>query len=306
MIVTHNHSCVVFYILGALIFTSFHLLFPIADIVLILPKKMKRFFPVIFAFVAFAAFSAFVGRKYFDIWQQLSISQEDARESIFGNFQQGNLSFPYSTAIKGLIPGKRAAAVKEMGDYIRKCVNSPEFAEQYNAQRASAKPAAPAEGQDKVKRRLEEIKHDIAENETGMAQAKGDMKKLYEATIKMLKTEQKALLDPKDLQHEMFVSNLTGAIGEMTAEQYQQAVADFEKEYPATVNGLIKKRLKEFLELTKDMDFSAKLITSGRVKKFADPALEAKDGLWKRCFRSGEETVTTARAYAAQWLKELK
>jgi hypothetical protein len=54
------------------------------------------------------------------------------------------------------------------------------------------------------------------------------------------------------------------------------------------------------------MDFNAKLVIVGRVKKFADPKLEAKDELWKRCFRSGEETITAARAYATGWLKELK
>jgi hypothetical protein len=51
----------------------------------------------------------------------------------------------------------------------------------------------------------------------------------------------------------------------------------------------------------------AKLVPAGGgLKKFADPRPEAKDGLWKRCFRSGEETITAARAYAMQWVKELK
>jgi len=250
---------------------------------------------------------AFAGiKRYLDIWQQLSISQQDANGSIFGNFQTGDLSFPYSTVIKGLAPAKRAAAVREMGDYIRKYTSSQEFAAQYLSQREAAKPAAPAEGEEKIRIRLAGIRHDLEENEKGMAQAKGDMKKLYEATISMLKTEQKALQDPNDPQHEMYVSGLTGGTGSMDPEQYRQAKADFEKEYPTTVNELIKKRLKAFLELTKDIDFNARLIQVGGRRKFADARLEAKEGHWKRCFRCGEETITAARAYASQWLKELR
>ena len=97
-----------------------------------------------------------------------------------------------------------------------------------------------------------------------MTEAKGNMKKLYEATIRMLKTEQKALQDPKAPQHAMYVSGLTGSIGGLDPEQYKQAV-----------NELVKKRLKESLELTQDIDFNAKLIQ-------------------------------IARAYASQWLKELE
>jgi hypothetical protein len=268
---------------------------------------MKRYLSIAAAVIIVIGLFAFAGIKsYLDIWQQLSISQQDAKESIFGNFQTGDLSFPYSTVIKGLAPGKRAVAVREMGEYIRKYTGSQEFAEQYRSQREGAKPAAPAKGEEKIRIRLAEITHDLDENEKGMAQAKGDMKKLYEATIKMLKTEQKALQDPKDPQHEMYVSDLTGGIGSMDPEQYKQAMADFEKEYPATANELVKKRLKEFLELTKNIDFNAKLVQVGGRKKFADARLEAKDGRWKRCFRCGEETIIAARAYASQWLNELR
>ena len=89
---------------------------------------------------------AFAGiKRYLDIWQQLSISQQDANGSIFGNFQTGDLSFPYSTVIKGLAPAKRAAAVREMGDYIRKYTSSQEFAAQYLSQREAAKQAGMSE-----------------------------------------------------------------------------------------------------------------------------------------------------------------
>jgi hypothetical protein len=80
---------------------------------------------------------------------------------------------------------------------------------------------------------------------------------------------------------------------------------ELEKEFPANPKDLIKRRLQEFLTFTATIDFDAKLVESGGRKRFADPKLEAKDGTWKRCFRSGRETISAARTYAQQWLKEL-
>ena len=91
--------------------------------------------------------------------------------------------------------------------------------------------------------------------------------------------------------------------GDMAA--YKQDLKSWEADYPATVNGLLKKKLREFLQLTSDINFHAELKKQGDRMVFADPALEAKDEFWKACFRSGKPTVEAARSYAQQWLQEL-
>lgn len=240
-----------------------------------------------------------------DIFDQLDIAEKEAREYIFDNFKSSNLSFPYSPVIKNLALGKRAGAVKELGDYIRKYTNSPEFAQEYLAVRESARPKSPADKEAKLKARIEELKHDIATTEKDMKGVTGDMKKLYESTLQMQKTELKALQDPKDPNHKMYLSDLS-EVDEDGEKNYKDEMKDFEKEYPAQVKDLVKGRLQEFLAFTADIDFDAKLVERGGRKRFADPKLEAKDATWKRCFRSGRETITAARAYAQQWLKELK
>jgi hypothetical protein len=237
-----------------------------------------------------------------DILQQLSVTEEEAHDYIFSNFREGDLSFPVSSVIKSLIPGKRAAVVKELGDYIRQYTSSPAFLEQYKEAREAAKPQGPANKEEKIKARLAEIKHDIEEAEKGIKENTGDMKKLYELTLQQLKQEQKALQDPKDPYHATYTD---GGMDNGNPEQYKRDMAYFEKEYPVNSKDLVKKRLKEFLDLTATIDFNAKLVESKGLTKFADPALEAKSSDWKRCFRSGKETITAARAYAAQWLKEL-
>jgi seryl-tRNA synthetase len=244
----------------------------------------------------------------FTVWQnilsKLDIAEQDAHDYIFRDFQEGNLSFPYSAAIKKLALGQRAAAVKEMGDYIRQYTNSPEFIKQYSETRQAAKPEDPASKQEKIKKRIDELKQDVEQTEKDMKGVTGDMKKLYEATLQMQRQELKALQDPKDPQHAMFTGDIDGS-GGMDEATYKETLKDFEKQYPATVKELVKMRLKEFLVLTADINFDVQLIEKGGHKRFADPKLEAKDELWKRCFRTGKETITAARTYAQQWLKEL-
>lgn len=87
---------------------------------------------------------------------------------------------------------------------------------------------------------------------------------------------------------------------------YRKDLKRWETEYPASLNMLVKKRLNDFLELTSSIDYNAKLERRGSKMVFADPALEEKDEFWKACFRSGKPTVDAARAYARQWLSELK
>ena len=87
---------------------------------------------------------------------------------------------------------------------------------------------------------------------------------------------------------------------------YKEDLKRWEAEYPANFNELLKRKLKEFLQLTSDIDYDAKLTQRWNKMVFSDPALEAKDPFWKACFRSGKTTVDAARTYAQQWLSELK
>ena len=64
----------------------------------------------------------------------------------------------------------------------------------------------------------------------------------------------------------------------------------------------IKRRLKFFLETTKDVDFGAKL--AGR--QFANEEHEAKPAEWKMCYRAGREATAAAREVATAWLADLE
>ncbi len=68
---------------------------------------------------------------------------------------------------------------------------------------------------------------------------------------------------------------------------------------------LIARRLQEFLDVSKDVDFEAKLVPAGSKMRFADPQYEEELPEWKLYDRSGRDAVAAAREVAQVWLKAL-
>lgn len=88
---------------------------------------------------------------------------------------------------------------------------------------------------------------------------------------------------------------------------FQDRLAKYEKKYPADPRLLVASRLHQFLELSQDIAFEAKLLPSGGGRmKFADPQYEGKSSQWKLCYRAGREPVQAARAFATQWLRQIE
>jgi predicted SAM-dependent methyltransferase len=91
-------------------------------------------------------------------------------------------------------------------------------------------------------------------------------------------------------------------------DMYNQQVAEWEKEYPVNnPKGMIKSWLNSFLDVSKDVDFKAQLAEDKNGRKlFVNQDYERKNSTWKLCYRSGKETVESARKFAQNWLSELK
>lgn len=67
----------------------------------------------------------------------------------------------------------------------------------------------------------------------------------------------------------------------------------------------LKRRLQAFLDVTADVDYSAKTEGQGSYRRFVDEAYEAKPSEWKMCFRAGKATGEAVRAFATEWIAEL-
>jgi len=90
-------------------------------------------------------------------------------------------------------------------------------------------------------------------------------------------------------------------------EYYSEQLAQWKQDYPATGREMVKRRLKEFLAESADVDFDAKLVRRDGKMRFANDTYESeKSGEWKVCYRAGRPAVEKARAFAKSWLEELK
>lgn len=88
-------------------------------------------------------------------------------------------------------------------------------------------------------------------------------------------------------------------------ERYAKDLREFDEKHPVDSRMAVANLLQRFLDACHDVDFDAKLISSGGRTAFAKTEYEQKPGEWKMCFRAGREPMTAARTAAQAWLKEL-
>jgi hypothetical protein len=138
----------------------------------------------------------------------------------------------------------------------------------------------------KVGKSKEELQKDVADIKA--------LKELYKKDVETFKIKYADYMVDKQLAMQMNRSNATEA-------QKQQKMNEL-KDY----KGIIVKQLKQFLDLSATVDFTAQTMQKGNKLVFVNPAYEAKSPAWKLCFRCGKEAVTGARNFAQQWLNELK
>lgn len=212
-----------------------------------------------------------------DVLSDLGVSVRDANDKFFYAFTDSSIAFPDNARspkaiFKGASPQNRALMVNAVCALAKTYTQSDEFKRRYAEFRRANRPEAAGSQPDAESRK--QMEKEIKEAEAELKTLPPEMRKQFQETI----AEMRAALDP-----------------------YGQEMKEFEAEYPEDPNALVSMRLKEFLTLTASIDFNARLVDT----RFADPALESKPNQWKACYRAGREATEAARAFAAQWLKEL-
>ena len=90
-------------------------------------------------------------------------------------------------------------------------------------------------------------------------------------------------------------------------EYYNEQLAQWKEDFPASGKEMVKRRLREFLQESANVDFDAKLVRRDGKMRFANEQYESeKSDEWKKCYRAGRLPVEKARAVAKTWLAELK
>jgi hypothetical protein len=242
-----------------------------------------------------------------DVLQQLSVPRGEAAQDVVNAFAYGNVNFyRVRDAFKKATPAARAAMTEQVLVWTKAYVSSPQFAKDYAAFRAQAKPQ-PEEGRLTVDQELEqrraERKADLEKSKKAVAEMPAEYRKMAEEGLKAAAEASKQYDTPEFRKMER-----DALIQERQADdaEFREQTAKWEAEYPADPKVLIRKRLTEFLKATEGVDYGAQLVNKSSKMRFANAAYEQKPDEWKLAYRAGKDATEKARAFAKAWLAELK
>ena len=240
-----------------------------------------------------------------DVLSQLGITLDAAKEAIGSVITAGiyNPGLP-AQAFKLMPAAARAQAATAGVAWLKTYAASPEFTRQYRQVRETHKPDAPTYDltpEQELQKADDDQKLQFEESKQALAALPAEQRKAVEEALKAA-----ADVAAKQNTPDARKTRLAAIVADRAerAKEHEAAVARWKQQYPDDPKPVIARRLREFLQLSADVDFNAKLKTQNGVSVFEDPAYQAKPSQWKMCFRAGREATTAARAAVQQWLTE--
>jgi hypothetical protein len=256
---------------------------------------------------AFFFFSFTIKNFTGDFLKQLGISKADADAKIIYAILHSSFDQYGLRNAKNISMGTRAAVVKDIMQYTKTYVNSAAFLKAYNELKQKEKPEkrtmqTPEEMQKDL---IAQSKKGIADIEASAQKSDASMKPIFEKMALEAKKRLKEAEDPNNKMIANYRENYPQALKDMESINVH-LLAKWEAEYPTNHLQFVKMRMQQFLDETKNIDFSAELIEKNGKKYFANKAYESKGNRWKMAFRAGKDAVETARTFTQQWMTEIQ
>ncbi len=273
---------------------------------------MKKILVAVFAVVLLLVIGAFkkLETEAIGVLERLGIPADVSKQCVWSSFSGGSLSYPSVAKLKQVAVGQRAAGVREIAEFAKSYTRSEAFGRQYLEFRDGQKPTPPEAPKSMAERRREDkeqMQENIRETEANMRTMPAEYRATMQQSIEMMKQQLKEIDNPDNPAYSTQMEEMYRQTYETGMEEYRAKLAEWEKEYPTSPKGMIKKWLTDFLEASKDVDFNAALKPGELGKKvFVNPDYESKSANWKMCYRAGRETVQAGRAAAQQWVRELQ
>ena len=239
-----------------------------------------------------------------DLLQKLSVSSENAHNSFFDVIWDGTPYVPGgSDVFRAASPAVRVTIVRGLATMLKTYTRSEAFKARYAEYVDVNRPKAETARMKSVSEQDAETDASIKEMEANIKKMPPDMQKQMEEVVKQMKAQQAELKKNTEFQ-----AMRDSAVKEAQAQEereFRDRLSQFDARHPRNPDLLIAARLREFLALSADVNYGARLVKQGDKMRFEDPALEGKPAEWKLCFRAGKEATDSARAFATEWLKEL-
>ena len=237
------------------------------------------------------------------------VNEVRLKQGILSALFYGNVPlYPSRKLYDAAAPTARVAFAKNALTLVKAYTESTTFKTEYAKRREEATPKpATAKGtpdEQFAQYQLQQQKS-LDQFKGNLSKMTPDMQKTMAPVLKQLEENVQHANTDKSLEANM--KKMYQMQAQTEATDYQRRVAEFEKKYPQDPDKLIAERLREFLELSKDVNFSAKLVSaSGGKMRFADSVYESKPEHWKLCFRAGKEPVEAAREFVREWLQQIE
>jgi hypothetical protein len=238
----------------------------------------------------------------------LGVNEASAKSELVNSLASGYVNVsPAAKAVKAAALPARASMVTAAVAWARAYTETAAFKADYDRQRLADTPQPPkfkGTVDDELAAQRAERKKSMEESRKSLAQMPAELRAQMEATLK----QTEAQLAKMDSDPQMVAMQRQGIEAQRANEQkaYEQRVAAHEKRFPTDPRALVARRLQEFLTVSQDVDFAAKLVPAGSRMKFAEPKYENQRAEWKLCYRAGKEATAAARTAAQAWLAALK
>jgi hypothetical protein len=241
-----------------------------------------------------------------DVLTQLGLTLDAVKEAIGSLITAGiyNPGLP-AQAFKLMPPAARAQAATAGVAWLKAYVASPDFKRQYTQVCETHKPQPDTYDltpEQELKKADEDQKRQLEESKQAIAGLPPEQRKALEEALKNAADLAAKMNTPETRKVRLDAIAIERA---ERAKEYDAALARWKRDYPDDPRPVIIRRLREFLQLSADVDFTARLKTQDGRSVFENPAYQAKSSQWKMCYRAGREATAAARAAVQAWLTEL-
>jgi hypothetical protein len=295
------------------------------------------------SFFLYALCVAFLNFTFSDEFEEYGISQKDIQNRLLNGLKTPSVNVPYfgssvKSACLALAPDAQSAAVKKAGAFMKTYFNSEDFQKRYSEWVTKSHPKLETTVSEQRKQEIRasrlkgvqglqakdmepvvDIQIQSAETFAGMesmlsslpAEQRADFKKQIEdgkrnaAFFKKIKPLLRTDMEEFKKQYADYLANDEIRQSEQTLARNAKSNAD-EYEKLKDPKKVLTAHLADFLNQSKSVDFAAQTKEVSGRKKFVNAAYEGKNDVWKFCYRMGAMPTNTARAFAQQWLTELK
>lgn len=243
-----------------------------------------------------------------DFLKELGLQKTDADKKITNSILGGYFDAYGMVKAKNIALNNRTAVVKDLLLYTKKYTGSEAFKTEYAALKQYNKPKEPEPLQTPEQMRksmIENGKEFVDKAEKSLKSATADLKPVFEEGLRSAKQYLKEAEDPDNKNIKAYTQNYA-ALQKSIQQSEEGRKAEWEYTYPSSPLPFIKRRLLQFLEETKDIDFNAALTEKNGKKVFVNPVFEKKGNRWKMAFRAGKEVIEPARLFIQEWVKEIE